>query len=94
MSERTNRKKWLLYPEDSGKVNWDIFITVVLLVTCIFTPYNIAFGADDEPLVTKVFSYMIDVLFLVDIIIIFNSAFIDEEFICVEDKKKIAREYL
>lgn len=44
MSFRNNKKKWLFYPEDYWKVNWDLFITCILLVSCMVTPWRIAFG--------------------------------------------------
>ena len=38
MRARDDRKPWLIYPEDEWKANWDLFITVVLIYTCIVTP--------------------------------------------------------
>jgi hypothetical protein len=46
MTERKNRKTCLVYPEDKFKNIWDLFMTVVLLVTCISTPLDIAFAAE------------------------------------------------
>ena len=34
---------FIIYPHHRPKAYWDIFITFVLLVTCIVTPYDIAF---------------------------------------------------
>ena len=34
----------MIYPEDDYKVNWDLFITIVLLFTCIETPLRVAFN--------------------------------------------------
>jgi hypothetical protein len=39
-------------------------------------------------------NYSIDAFFLLDIFVNFNSAFYDEEYIIVESRKVIAREYL
>ena len=63
----------MFYPEDSTKANWDLFITVVLLYTCITTPMRIAFS-DGDTLGQSIVKWFVDFLFLVDIIIIFNSA--------------------
>lgn len=84
----------LLYPEDRAKMHWDLLITLVLVVSCMTTPYRIAFGEVDEPLGWDVLSVVIDSLFLIDIIVIFNSAYYDEEFVIVENRKKIAKAYL
>ena len=43
MRRRTNRKPFLFYPEDQGKGNWDLFITLVLIFSCLQTPYRISF---------------------------------------------------
>ena len=94
MSERTERKMFLLYPEDKEKSYWDIYITIVLLVSCILTPYRIAFGGNDTPLEWKFIEYYIDFSFLVDMFIIANSAFYNAEFQIVEDRKEIGIDYL
>mmetsp|Transcript_26579 Transcript_26579/g.40570 ORF Transcript_26579/g.40570 Transcript_26579/m.40570 type:complete len:153 (-) Transcript_26579:169-627(-) len=87
MRARKNKKTWMLYPEDQHKVYWDLFITVILLISCILTPYNIAFGGIQEPLGWTMINFTIDGMFLIDILIIFNSAYYDDEFIIVEDRK-------
>ena len=87
--------RFLLYPEDADKEYWDLFITLVLLLTCFITPYRIAYGSVyDEPWGWQFISYTIDFLFLVDIGVIFNSAFYNDEFLIVEDRKIIAKAYL
>jgi len=40
------------------------------------------------------FNYAIDVLFLVDILINFNTAYTSDAFDIVDDRKQIAKEYL
>ena len=87
MSFRGNKKKWLLYPEDNYKVNWDLIITNILLISCMITPWRIAFGEDEDPIEWKIINYTIDGCFCIDIIVIFFSAYYDDEFIIVEDRK-------
>ena len=41
-----------------------------------------------------VINYLIDSLFAIDMIIIFNSAFHDDDFNIVDDRKKIAIKYI
>ena len=94
MSYRGNKKEWLLYPEDSAKVNWDLFITNILFISCMITPWRIAFGEAEDPIEWKIINYSIDGCFVIDIIVIFFSAYYDEEFIIVEDRKQIAKYYL
>jgi len=60
----------------------------------LLTPFNIAFGQIEEPIGWVLVNFTIDFCFLVDIMVIFNSAYYDEEFIIVEDRKMIAKEYI
>ena len=95
MRYRKHKKgSWLLYPEDPHKVSWDLFITLILMISCILTPYNIAFIDDPEPLHWMIINYTIDTLFAIDIIVIFQSCHYDDEFVIVENRWMIAKEYL
>jgi len=44
MRARSNKVRFLLYPEDRFKEQWDMFITMVLLISLFITPMRIAFG--------------------------------------------------
>ena len=87
MRFRHDKKKFILYPEDTAKSYWDVFITTVLLITCIMTPWRIAFGEDVDPLEWIIINYSIDFFFLIDIVVIFFSAYYDSEFLIIEDRK-------
>lgn len=89
MEERKNRKSCLLYPEDSFYKIWSNYISVVLFVACIFTPWEIAFYNDSSML-----SYFIDIMFVFDIIITFNSAFENDMLETIDDRKAIAKNYI
>jgi hypothetical protein len=69
-------------------------MTLVLVITCILTPYNIAFYSGDEPPALAMTILMIDVLFLVDIFVIFNTVFYNEEMETITSRKLIAKNYL
>jgi len=94
MRHRDSKVHLLFYPEDSSKENWDMFITLILLVSCVITPLRIAFGEVHEPLGWELLAVGIDVMFLIDILVLFNSAFYDSEFQIVENRKTIAKEYI
>ena len=91
MRQRDNRKPCLIYPEDQGKQNWDILMAGLLLFTCMVTPYRIAFSEDD--IVWTIVNYSVDFLFLCDIIVIFFTAFYDDDFVIHEDRWVIAKNY-
>ena len=69
---------------------------LVLVLACIVTPYRLAFTKNDseDSILTVAFVYLIDLLFLVDIFVIFNTAYQDEFFKLITDRKVIARNYL
>lgn len=94
MTHRESTKDYLFYPQDPFKENWDLFITVILFVTCVLTPYRIAFSGLNEDWAWLVIAFIIDFSFLVDMLVIFNSAFYDDEFHIVEDRWTIATTYI
>ena len=62
-------------------------MTLVLVITCILTPYNIAFYSGNEPDGLKYTIIAIDGLFLVDIIVIFNTVFYNYDMEVVTSRK-------
>ena len=95
MQNYVNKKRCLIYPENPRKSTWDLFITLVLLVSCFSTPYIIAFSdAKSNNLSEKILEITIDILFLIDIIIIFNTAFYTEGFALVDNRSDIAIAYM
>ena len=94
MTTRNNQKPFIIYPENKQKGIWDLFMTLVLIITCIMTPLNIAFNEDNIDETSKVLDNIIDLLFCMDIIVIFNSAFYNEDSEIIDDRKEIAKWYL
>ncbi len=82
----------MIYPNNSRKNNFDGLVTILLLITCMLTPYRIAFP-DDSTTWTIINSF-IDFIYLVDILLSFISAFYTEEYELVEDRTRIAVNYL
>ena len=91
-----NRKPWLIYPNDKCKaVYWDVFVSVVLMITLFLTPMNLAFADElDIVLWYNVFNYSIDCIFLIDIFVCFNTACLDEKNNVIDDRWVICRTYL
>lgn len=63
-----------MYPDDSLKLSWDIIIAVTLIVCAIVIPYRVALAEHDDEKWT-VINYAIDFIFLVDIFMVFNTAY-------------------
>ena len=70
-----------------------MILTLVLIFTCMVTPYRVAF-IEEETQTWNVINIIIDSMFFIDIILIFNSAYYENEFELVDDRKKIAKNYL
>jgi hypothetical protein len=95
MTKRDYYKDFIIYPENRQKGAWDLFMTFVLIFTCVMTPLSIAFNdVDDKDPSSNILDYIIDSLFFIDIMIIFNSAYYNEDSEIIDDRKEIANSYL
>lgn len=76
-------------------MGWDLFISVILLTTCITTPFDLAFAEELDAVKKYVtYRYCIDFLFLIDIAVNFNTATQDEIFEVEDDRCQIAKNYI
>lgn len=75
--EKGQRVPFLIYPEDCFKTMfWDLIVSICLLLTCILTPFNLAFMDTLDKLEWFVNSmYIIDGFFFIDILVNFNCAY-------------------
>lgn len=87
------QKKCLIYPNNDWKRNWDALITLVLLLTCMITPYRMAFSEKD-PDYWKVINISVDSMFAIDIVLSFLTAYYTDEYQLVDDRLKIAKNYI
>lgn len=97
MHKRIVRKSYLLYPEDKMKGVWDFIVSLTLLVMCIYTPIYISFSIDEDLNYSSgwhILNYVLDFIFLIDIFIVFLSAFYNEDFKMVDDISVIACNYI
>ena len=84
-----------MYPTDITKQFLEIMVSICLLITCILTPLNLAFSETLEAIAWYMnLNYAIDCFFFIDIVVNFNSAYIDESYEVIDDRKKIAHSYL
>lgn len=84
----------MIYPNDAWKGNWDLFITLILIFTCLATPYLISFSEDAETLAWQIINSAVDFFFLIDIFFNFNQAYFNDDFIIQENRKQIACQYI
>ena len=83
----------LISPQNVYKLHWDILITIVLLYSCVSTPVQIALY-ENLTGSAQVVNWIIDILFLIDIFIMFNSSILDENFEVIDDRCTIIKTYL
>ena len=69
----------MIYPEDKFKTRWDLFISIILIFVCFVTPVRISF-VDEDTIEWTIALIIFDSMFLIDMLIIFNSAIYNEEF--------------
>lgn len=97
MKQRDNKKKYICYPEDKLKNFWEVAISLSLVVACTTTPVYIAFHespSDGSMTSWEQMNLVLDFVFGIDIFIVFCSAYHDDEFQMIDDRKLIACNYL
>ena len=93
LQERKKRKWFVIYSEHNNyKLSWDLFQSTILIYSCFVTPLIICFNFESTTL--SIFNNCIDLLFLVDMLIIFNTAVTTENFETIDDHKFIAMTYI
>lgn len=70
--------KYIIMPTDKFKLYWNLIIILMLSYTATYMPYQICF-LDSSSGTMKVFEYIMDVLFGIDIFVNFISAFETED---------------
>lgn len=70
-------------------------MTFLLILTCANTPMFIAFHEDGEEISNwTILNIVIDIFFAIDIVVMFLTAFYNDDFHIIDDTKIIARNYL
>ena len=77
---------FIILPEHPIKSLWDIIITILIVFVCITAPWRLAFTDEDDILWT-VIGACVDFFFLIDLVINFFTAYHDDEFNLIDDRK-------
>jgi hypothetical protein len=88
-----DKDPYIISPSNAFIMNWQMFTTIILLYSCIATPAQIALY-DDLSRTATIINWTVDILFFIDIFIIFNSAYIDEEYNIIDNRWMIVKNYL
>ena len=77
IEDKTGQKnipRYILQPKDPFKQIWNVIIMILLAYTATYMPYKTCF-VDDSTVLADTVDWTVDVLFMVDIVINFLSAF-------------------
>ena len=85
--------KWIILPSSRFRMTWDAALLCLVLYTSISLPVMLSFALDTEQaLSVRVVEIFIDIVFLIDIVLNFNTAVLRDSILLI-DKKAIARHY-
>lgn len=82
-------RRCLLYPEDSIRTVWDLFGTLLIIVTCMMSPIMLAFP-ELQTTGVQYFDLSINIFFMFDIILNFRTAYYDEDY-SIEDSPRVRK---
>lgn len=87
-------QKWIFHPEAYQKVVWDCLVCGLILFSVLIVTYRMGFGVELKRSDTSwyVIDVLVDVLFGIDILICFNTAF-KSELGLISDRYEIAANY-
>ncbi|EQC30613.1 hypothetical protein SDRG_11668 [Saprolegnia diclina VS20] len=89
----------IIQPSDPRKLRWDIFLGVLIMYNVMNIPFQFTFqggfvGDDTRSPSVIVFDYIVDVLFGIDMVLTFRTAYIDDDGQVEASPKYIATRYL
>jgi len=90
-SETNNIDVYMFQSDGYRKITWDIWIALLIIYSIISIPLKIGFQVDST-LDEKIFDYIVDCFFFLDILANFNTAVLENEKLVV-DRKIIALKY-
>jgi hypothetical protein len=94
----------LIHPNNSRLSTWSLFISLLLVISCMTTPLHLAYFDKSSffhhpedtfsPKVWDLFNNIVDLFFLLDILVTFNTMHYDSDFVLVNQRGLIAKEYM
>jgi hyperpolarization activated cyclic nucleotide-gated potassium channel 2 len=88
-----NSEEILFHPEHPVKILWDLTILGLTLFLTYWIPYSLAFLQDEIPFEMNIFEILITIIYLLDIVVTFNTAVFSKG-ILIKDRGKIFCFYL
>ena len=85
-------KRGLWCPTYWTRQAWDLFMLTLIVYSCVVVPYRIGLDSPAEG-ITKAFENMVTVLFITDLTLNFNTAYVEGQYVVI-DRCLIAQNYL
>jgi hypothetical protein len=93
--EEFKKRQGLIYPDDTFYLKWVMLIIFLLFYTATVVAYEISFSVHDgEPTYLMTFSYIIDFIFFIDLLLQFFTATYNPEGKLIWKKSELAKNYL
>ncbi|CAD8104029.1 unnamed protein product [Paramecium primaurelia] len=87
------KHKHLFLPDSIFKKYWQYVLMILLIYTAFITPIRLAF-IEEFNIIWFSLELIVDILFFLDILITFNTAYFNEEGVLIVDRQQIANQYL
>jgi len=89
------RELGFIYPHGSTKQKWDGFVGILIIFSCLYIPYTLAFDIQATTWLLISMEWLVDILFLIDILVTGRTVYPDpEKRAYVVDHYLIYRHYL
>ena len=72
------KQKRLLPPTSLAKERWEAFMFVLVFYNCIYIPLELSFTTIDKSIAHCAIDYLVDILFVIDMVINFRTTYYDE----------------
>ena len=67
----------IFHPHAPWRTQWDLGVGALILYSVLIIPFRIGFGVDCTHIVAFVFDCLVDIMFFLDIILNFRTAYFD-----------------
>jgi hypothetical protein len=84
----------MIYPDNYKKGLWDFFMCLILIFSCVLIPYRLVFVSGDDDIIWQIINNCVDAFFILGILLTFNTAFFNEDFVLIDDRKEICKNYI
>lgn len=85
---------FLIFPDMRLKQYWDLYVTLLVIFSCVITPWRLAFVESDDSYLWIIVDTLVDFFFVCDIFVNFFTVYSNEYEDYETNRKKIAVHYL